>query len=201
MQTYQNINKIFLATILASTITYASGPIDIGFNLGYADMPYEHEGNIADVKSDNRLINTEVYATFGNIFSNKNVRPTLSYIHNSNSDFKNNTLLAGVNLYIPFEQVTLYTGFLAGYGELAWDDKHISGTTKNDMKSGSAVAGLQLGMELPISDSLSFNVNAKYLMHTYDMEVFISSSSSARYSHTGTSSLSVGLKYSFLGAN
>ncbi len=197
--TKKNINKLLFTSLLTVGILQANslGFDAIGLNVGYAYMPYTHSENKPDALFSKDFLNLELYTVLKNTFDDNRYKPTINYIYNVNNQFNNHSLLLGINRYFYLEEKKIYLGVLLGYGQLQWDKETISNTTKNDLEAGSIVGGLQGGIELLINKHLSFNINSKLLLHSYDMSIEDTPTYKAEYLHPYTASLSLGIKYSF----
>ena len=194
--------KLFLIGILSTSIIQADNfEIDsVGFNIGYAKMFYKQEDkkNPPSMKIDpnDNFLNIEAYTTF-TLFNIRTIKPTINYILNVNSQLTNHTILLGVNKYFNFENSNLYVGLLGGAGMLKWDYNPLSNTTTNDYTNTSFVGGLQTGVEYHLGEKLLFNVNLKYLMHDYEMQLIPSTLVHSTINHTSTASISLGLRFLF----
>ncbi len=198
----RTINKIFLIGVLSTNIALADTiALDsLGFNAGYAKMFYEQENKknppSTEINLNDDFLNLEAYTTF-TVFNSATIKPTINYILNINSEFTNHTLLMGVNKYFNFESYKLYAGALVGAGVLEWDYNPVGNTIANDYSATSFVGGLQVGAEYPLSDRLLLNINTKYLMHDYAMEITPSALTHTLITHNATASISIGLRFLF----
>ncbi len=200
MQNKRYISKLFISSLLFVNIVFADNIKfeSIGANIGYANMPYDLEGDVNNVNEPKvDLINVELYSTIKNVFENKTLVPSVHYIFSGNDDLNTHALLFGLNKYFLFENFSLYTGVVAGYGTLLWKDDPLKYTTNNNLSSSSLTGGLQSGIELPITKQVSFNINLKYLLHDYTIELKPLPTYTSELTHPSTASISIGLKWFF----
>jgi outer membrane protein OmpA-like peptidoglycan-associated protein len=200
MSNKQNIGKLLISSLLFATVAFAeSVKIEsIGANIGYANMNYSLKGNLKDIDEPSKhFLNFEIYSTIKNVFKNRTIIPSLHYIYNGNNDIDTHTLLLGLNKCFAFENFNLYTGILAGYGTLLWKENPIKYTNNNDFSSNSLVGGLQLGAEFPVTKQLKFNLNLKYLLHDYKIDLKPLPNYSSELLHPATASISLGFKWFF----
>lgn len=180
MQINQNIHKLIVVGLLTSGISLAAdvGVESMGFNAGITKITYIVDSQVTTTP---KTVGSsfELYSTLSNVFANKNIKPTFSYIYNRNSDVKNHTALVGLNQYYQFNYFDVYSGLLVGYGKLELN---------NDYSLKSVVGAAQVGLEFPMSQHFSFNFNSKFFVHNYESNL-----NSAPY----MVSASVGLKYTF----
>ena len=179
-------NIIMSATLLAQDSSVES----IGMNIGYAKMFYTGEKIDID-KPKTIFYNIELYSVINHFFENNNFKPTFNYIYSKNDAIDSNSIFVGLNRYDNFEKFDFYTGILLGYSEFKWN---FNDDEKNYSKKGPT-GGLHLGIEFPFSDALEFNINTKYLL--YQRKVNLQPQYDVKFTHTGTLSLSFGLKYIF----
>ncbi len=192
-------NILIFGLIYASVVSANSINIEsIGTNIGYSYINYNEEGNIKEINRPSQdFLNLELYLTIGNLFDDKTLVPSIHYLYNRNSDIDIHTLLFGLNKCFAFENFNLYTGIVAGYGTLLWKDNPIKYTTTNDFSSNSLVGGLQFGSEFPITEQLKFNLNLKYLLHDYKIDLKPLPNYSSALSHPTTASISLGFRWFF----
>jgi len=204
MRIFNKINSLILPSLLLSTLTVANDNIydnSIGFdavgaNIGYAHMYYDQSGSSVTHQPSADFLNFEIYTHLKNVFEDRSIKPTINYVLNTNSDMSNDTFLVGVNKFHYFDKFDAYYGALIGYGGLKWKYDPLVSSISNDLSSTSIVGGLQGGLEFPMTNSLSFNLNSKYLLHDYVMQVS-TPSQSAKFTHNATFSLALGLKWTF----
>jgi len=201
MTTVKFLLPTLIAIHLSSSLSYADKPsIDsIGVNIGYSKMVenFSTTGSIKNLEPNNNFTSAEIYMMLRDVFPDSTYRPTLNYIYSTNSNLTNQSLLIGLNKYFIRKNSSLYLGLLAGYGELKWDKSYIDSTLKNDLIANSIVYGAQVGLDAPVSEHISLNINVKYLLHDYTMDVEYTPTNTASYDHKSTTNISVGLKYSF----
>ncbi len=180
--------KWFLLATLSSLTMLSSNDIaieSIGINTGYSKIFYSSE-NLDIAKPTTHLYNLELYTIVENIFDTNTIKATLNYIYNKSDDLSDNNLLIGLNRYDKFDNFIFYSGLLVGYSQLEYqDDYFVDGLS----------IGIQMGTEFLFTDSLKFNINTKYLVPNYTIN--LAPKYSAKVTHTGTLSISIGLKYIF----
>ena len=192
MHLKKNITIFLLSNIITSTTLFSQDTEieSIGFNAGYSKMFYTSEKIDID-KPKTNFYNLELYTILNNFFTNNSFKPTLNYIYSKNKHIDSNSLFIGLNRYDNFEKFKFYTGLLIGYSELNWKfDNNEKKYTHNGV-----TGGFQIGMEFPFTDSLEFNIDTKYLL--YQRKVDLRPQYDVQFTHTGTLSLSFGLKYLF----
>ena len=124
------------------------------------------------------------------------MKPYLSYTYSSNTDLKHQYILAGVNKYYKHNIIQYYVGVLGGYGQLKWKYDPLNSSAKRDYEATSFIVGLQGGLDYPINDKFSLGLNAKYLFTDYETNLKTTNASSS-IEYNKTTSISVGLSYSF----
>jgi len=199
----KNINKIILLSTLTSSIVFSSEiSIDsVGFNLGVSNTPYSQEnpkGSITLGNTPDKQLNSyEVYTNLKSVYTNKTLKPYMSYTYSYNKDIKNQYILIGLSKYYTHKELKLYAGLLTGYGELKYKYNPLNSSKDNDYKANSLILGVQTGVNLPLSPSIALNVNAKYLYHDYKTSLEPNDTTKASITYKYTSSLGVGLLYKF----
>jgi OOP family OmpA-OmpF porin len=180
MRAGQSMNKLLVMGVFTSSLLLAGDNAveSIGFNAGITKLKYIVD---SQVTSTPKTVGSsfEGYVTLSNVFSNKNIKPSLHYIYNTNSDVKNHTGLIGLNQHYQFNYFNFYSGLLVGYGKLELN---------GDYSLKSVVGAAQVGLEFPMTQRFSFNFNSKFFVHNYESDL-----NSAPY----MMSASVGLKYTF----
>jgi len=179
-------NLIVSTVLLAQDISIKS----IGVNAGYSKMFYTSEKIDID-KPKTSFYNLELYTIINHLFDNNHFRPTINYIYSKNDAIDSNSFFIGVNRYDNFKKFDFYTGILLGYSELKWEYSSNEPTYSNIGPTG----GFQVGMEFPFTKLLQFNVNTKYML--YQRTVDLQPEYDVKFTHTGTLSLSFGIKYLF----
>jgi opacity protein-like surface antigen len=87
-----------------------------------------------------------------------------------------------------------YVGVLAGYSQLTWDKNPITVFQSFETTSTSYLFGIQAGIEIPLTESLSFSSKYQFMLHDHILDVRnISSAITNKNAHN----LLVGLKYEF----
>ena len=187
-----NISLFLLSNIITSTTLFSKDTTieSIGFNAGYAKMFYTSE-KIDINKPKTNFYNLELYTIADNFFDNNSFKPTLNYIYTKNKNIDSNSFFIGLNRYDSFDNFKFYTGLLLGYSDLNWK---FNDNEKRYSNSG-ATGGFQIGMEFPFTNALEFNINTKYLL--YQRKIDLQPQYDIKFTHTGTLSLSFGLKYIF----
>ena len=182
---------LLLTTLSSLSMLYADDIAieSIGLNTGYSKIFYSSE-HLDVTKPTTNLYNIELYTIIENIFDTDTIRTTLNYIHNKSNDLSDNNFLVGLNRYDEFDNFTFYSGFLLGYSQLKYQKEYsVSGLT----------AGVQIGTEFSFTDRWKLNINAKYLVSNYTLN--LAPEHTAKFTHTGTLSTSIGLKYLFFTDN
>jgi hypothetical protein len=141
----------------------------IGLSVGLSKL-YDKKTNIIFPYTEpkERFDAYELFTTFNGICDDENTKPYLSYTYTTNSDFKEQHLLVGINRYFQTpHDAELYAGVVVGYGELKWKYNPI-GSQDNDFTATSWMGGVQAGLEYAITDSFALHLNTKALMHNYE---------------------------------
>lgn len=200
------IKTITVSTLLASSSLFASDSFinSFGINLGKSHTSYDQKdkngaiilGNNPD-KSFNSL---ELYLTLNpmlDMCKENNMKPYISLTHSRNSDLKHQYLLVGVNKYYSSQdtKLELYAGLLGGYGQVDWRYDPLNNSTRKNIDANSFIGGLQVGINYPIAEKLSLNLNSKYLLHNYETNLK-TSNAVATIEHDATATISLGLEYS-----
>ena len=196
------MKKLLTISLLTSSLMFASEvSIDsVGLNIGKANSDYSQRnssGSITLGNNPDKTFNTfELFSTLTGL-EKYDMKPYISYTYSSNEELKHQYLLLGLNKYYKIKKVDFYAGILLGYGELKYKYNPLNNTKENDFNSSSIIGGIQAGIEYPFNNNLSLNINTKYLGHNYETILAPNSTTSAELKHHSTSSLSIGLKYSF----
>jgi hypothetical protein len=194
-----NITKSLITLSLITSSLVASSLDSIGINVGVANSnshQTNHNGIITLGNEPDESFNSyEIYGTLKKELLN--MKPTLSYTYSSNDELKHQYLLVGLTKYYKLTKASLYAGLLGGYGELQYKYNPLNNSKSNDYTSTSLLAGIQVGIEYPITNSLDFNLNTKALYHNYDAQLNPNNTATAELSHNTTKSIAVGMKYSF----
>lgn len=192
------MKKILLTTLMGSTLLIAQDiSIDkLGVNLGLSNLDYtqkDHQGSIIlGNQPDTRFTSFEAYTTLNGVFENKDIKPYISYTYGSNSEFKNQYLLVGVNEYYKQKHYELYAGVLGGYGQLQWKYNPLNSTTDNKYDANSFLVGLQGGLDYPLTEKLNLGLNAKYLYNQYKTHLYPTSTTYSTIEHQPLITLSLG---------
>jgi hypothetical protein len=194
-----NITKSLITLSLITSSLVASSLDSIGINVGVANSnshQTNHNGIITLGNEPDESFNSyEIYGTLKKELLH--MKPYLSYTYSSNDELKHQYLLVGLTKYYKLTKASLYAGLLGGYGELRWKYNPLNNSKSNDYTSTSLLAGIQVGIEYPITNSLAFNLNTKALYHNYDAQLNPNNTATAELSHNTTKSIAVGMKYSF----
>jgi len=198
----KKIKYIIPSLVVLSSLVSADVSVDsLGAHLGYSNFKTTQtnmQGSITLAKQpDEGYLYGELYILLNGAFEDKSIKPTLNYMISKNSDFLNNTLMAGVNKYHYFESFDVYYGALLGYGFQNWDYNPINNTKDNKNKATSFVGAVQLGVEYPVTKKLFLDFNAKLYKHNYETRLEPSSGVKADINHPSSYSLAIGLRYAF----
>ena len=191
--------SLFGSMLLGSDISVNS----VGINLGKSHSSYDQEnlsGNIILGKTpDESFDSIEVYMTVNNLFERNDIKPYLSYNYSKNDDLKHQYVLLGLNKYYNPKDTksVLYAGVLGGYGELRWKYDPLNSSKNTNVDAASFMAGIQLGMNYPLSSNVSLGLNGKYLFHDYETKLNPSTGVFSKINHEDTSVISLGLEYKF----
>lgn len=199
------IKTIALSTILASSTLLANDSLinQMGINLGKSSTDFSQKdktGSISLGNNPDKSFNSiEVFTILNpltDICKEYNMKPYASYTYSSNSELKHQYLLVGVNKYYKPSKlpVELYAGVVVGYGQIDWKYKPLS--TDNNVDANSLIGGVQAGLNYPLNEKLSLNVNSKYLIHDYKTNLKTSNAQST-IEHDSTATISMGLVYKF----
>jgi len=196
------LNKITVSLLVASSPIHADLSVDsIGLNAGSSQINTKQTNLVGSItlanEPDAQYIHGELYALIGGFFEDKSYKPSVHYLLSKNSEFTNHLFMAGINKYFLFEDYHLYAGLLVGQGILNWKYNPISGTNDNDKNLQSIVGALQVGAEYKVTEHFSLGVNAKYYLHDYQTVLEPSIGASADINHNSSSSISLGMRYSF----
>ena len=199
----KNINKIVLLSAFASSLLLSSEiALDsIGLNLGKSHASYSQENHIGSItlgnEPDKTFSSYELYTVLKSVYTNKTIKPYISYTYSSNTDLKHQYVLVGLNKYYKHNTLDLYAGVLAGYGQLDWRYNPLNSSKDNTYNAYSFIGGIQAGIEYPLENNLALNINAKYLYHDYETKLEPSASARSTLTHDYTASFGVGLSYKF----
>jgi len=194
------LQKIILLSGLVSGCLLADISLDrVGGNIGIGYSDYSQKTNTINLQSNNPSKNfsaLEVDGTFNGVFTNKSLQPFVSYTYSNNSDLTHQYLLAGVNKYYPHNDIIYYAGVYTGYSLFQWDYNPMNSTKENTYTSKSPLLGIQGGVEYPINENLSFDINLKTMIHDHNTQLE-SNSITDEINHDTTFFGGIGLVYRF----
>ena len=196
----KTINKIILASLLSTTLLPAIEINSIGVNLGTSKMQADKTdiaGSIAlNTSPEENYTHGEIYILVDGFTEDTNIKASLNYINNSNSDIKNNILMVGINKYYKIDDYNVYTGLLLGVAHLEWRTNPMNNTTSNNYTAESIVGALQLGVEYKLDNNIALGLNAKYYISDYTTNLNIGTRE-AEITSKNNHSLAFGIRYSF----
>jgi len=183
------------------TTTLPAIEIDsIGLNLGVSNIANEKKdttGSITLTKTPQEsYTHSELYMLVDGFIEDKTIKASLNYINNTNSDFKNNILMLGINKYYQLDSYNIYTGILVGIGHQEWKYNPLANTTNTNYTTSSGVGAIQIGAEYNLQNNIALGLNTKYYLSNYTTNLDIGENSS-EITHKSSYSLSFGLRYSF----
>lgn len=73
-------------------------------------------------------------------------------------------------IYLP-NQYNPYIGALVGYSQLTWNADPTEVANSFDKKATSYLIGLQTGLEVPLTDTLSLSAKYQFMLHDYILDV------------------------------
>lgn len=196
------LNKVIPSLVLVSSLVKADTiAIDsIGVNLGISNIATQQTDVVGSItlntSQKESYTNSELYMLVNGSEEDKSVKMSLNYINNSNSEFKNNILMIGINRYYQIDNYNIYTGFLVGLGHLEWQKNPIQNTTNKNLTAGSIVGALQLGAEYKLDTNIVLGLNTKYYRSNYTTKLDIGTNES-EVTHKNSYSLAFGVRYFF----
>ena len=146
---------------------------------------------------DKQYSSYELYTILKSVYTNKTIKPYISYTYSKNEDIKNQYILVGLSKYYKHKDINLYATLLTGYGELKYRYNPLNSSKDNSNDANSFIVGIQTGVNLPISSSVSINIKSKYLYNDYETKIEPSDTIKSSLTHSYTTNLSVGLVYGF----
>ena len=193
----KQIYKSFgVGLFLLSTNLVASSLNSIGINLGNSHTGYSQidtKGTTTLGNEPDTLYKTiELYLALQDTHY-ENIKHYLSFNYGYNDELKHQYILGGINRY--FEN--FYVGVLIGYGELTWKYDPINNAKDKNYNANSILAGIQIGYDIPLSNSISLGLNSKVLFHNYETTIEPTNEISSQITHNYTANVGVGIKYSF----
>lgn len=194
------IQKIMPLYLLVTSFALASDiAVDsLGLNIGTSNSSYSQTNNSGTIvlgnEPDKSFNSYEFYATLKNDIYG--MKPYVSYTYSNNSDLKHQYLLAGLNKYYQYKKITLYAGVVGGYGQLDWKYDPLNNSQKKIEDTNSFIAGIQVGVEYPLSNKFAVSLNSKYLIHDYETDLKTTNATST-IKHDSSFLVSIGVKYSF----
>ena len=196
------MRKIVLITSLASVLFASDISINtLGFNLGISHSDYSQKDNQGSItlgnKPDKIYKAGEVYTTLNGLLKNSTMKPYVSLTYSTNTELKHQYLLAGVNKYYKINNLDIYAGILAGYGELTWKYDPLNSSKNKDYTSTSPMIGIQGGILFPYRKNIQIGINAKYMLSNYKTNLEPTSSISSEIIHNRVSFIGIGFNFSF----
>ena len=198
------LHNTILYPLLLSTSILSANSLHIeslGVNVGTASIKatqHNTSGTIILPKQPEKsFLSAEVYALVDGIFDDKNKKLTLNYIYSTNSDIAEHNILIGINQYYTYKKYDFYVGGLAGISRLKWKYNPLNNAKDTDYYSTSFTAGLQAGMEYPLTNKLLIGLNTKYLYSRHKANLNPSTGVSANLTHYNFFDFGVGLRYKF----
>lgn len=190
--------KKILASILLTTSLYSMEMSNIGVNVLSTYMDYTKRDKTGSIslgdKPNKELVSFEFFTVLDSL-KYEDLKPEISYIYSNNSKFVNHLFLLGYNKYFKLiKSSQLYAGVLLGYGELRWHYDPFTNSSSKNVDSDSIVGGIQLGIDMPINQMVSLNINGKYLSSKYETSLS-SGNAYSTITHNLTTSLGVGLVF------
>lgn len=201
----KQLKLIFLPLLASSSLLASEVSLEqVGLNIGASHSSYskkDHSGSIVLGNEPAESFNSfEVFTTLKPLTSmckEKNMKPYISYAYSKNDDLKHQYLLAGINKYYMLKEYSFYSGALLGYGELDWKYDPLNTSKSKNIDANSFIIGVQGGFDYLVKTNITVGVNVKYLLHDYKTKLNPSDGVSSTIEHKSTSSISLGIKYSF----
>jgi len=203
------LKTTLLSTLIASSNLLANGNESwlyaIGTNVGVSNTSYDQinkSGSITLIDKPKKSFNSlELYTILNpltDLCKEYNMKPYISYTHSQNSDLKHQYLLVGLNKYYKpsTTDIELYARVLGGYGQIDWKYDPLNDSNKKNVDANSFIGGIQVGVNYPLNEKISLNLNSKYLLHNYETKLK-TTNATAIIEHDSTASIGVGLEYSF----
>jgi len=196
-------NTILYPLLLTSSLLFAEAlhVESVGVNVGVASIEAKQSNTSGTItlahQPDESFASAELYALIDGVFEDKSKKITTNYIYSSNSDIQEHNLLLGVNKYYEYKKYNLYAGALAGISRLKWKYNPINNAKDKDFYSTSFTAGVQGGVEYPLSNTLLIGINAKYLYSGHKANLNPSTGVSGDIKHHNLFALNLGVRVSF----
>ena len=195
-------SKIIASILLISSISQASEiAIDsIGVNLGISNIKAKQTNKAGSLtltnSPDESYTNSELYILVDGFTEDKSIKASLNYINSTNSEFKNNLLMIGINKYYKLNNYNLYAGVLVGMGHLEWKYNPLLNPTKENFTTASGVGAIQAGAEYKLTKNLNLGLNTKYYRSNYATSIELGDNYS-EIKHSSSYSLAFGVRYFF----
>ena len=194
------VNKIILSSLLATTILPAIEIDSLGVNLGVSNISAKQSNKVGVINLNSSpkesYTHGELYMLIDGLTDDETIKASINYINSTNSDFKNNILMVGINKYYQIDKYNIYTGVLLGAGHLEWKTDPIPTTKTTDLTAGSVVGALQVGAEYQVQNNIALGLNTKYYLSNYTTKLNVGTNK-AEITHKSSYSLSVGVRYFF----
>jgi peptidoglycan-associated lipoprotein len=196
------INKLALLSMITSTALFGEITTDrLGLHLGYGTIAYDKsdkQGTIDMEKPETSFFPAiEIFGTFNGVLKNQTLKPFVSYTYLSNDDFKQHYLLAGINKYYPNNNLTYYAGAYTGISSLKWQYDPLKTAKDKEPTSNALILGVQGGLEYPLKDNLSLDLNFKGMYHNHQTDLEPSSDISSEVTSDYSTFVGIGLVYAF----
>jgi hypothetical protein len=198
------INKLALLSLVACSSLLAEVSIEkIGTHIGYGTISYDKSDKQGVIVMDKPKTNfspvIEIFGVFDGIMENETLKPFISYTYQSNDDFKQQYLLVGINKYYPDNSITYYGGVYTGISSLKWKYDPLNSSNDKKPTSNALVVGLQGGLEYPINERLSLDINLKGMYHNHQTELEPSDGVKSEINFDYSTFVGIGLVYVFGG--
>lgn len=198
----KNIIKLTLMSLLTCSTLYSQITIEkLGVHIGHGTISYDKkdiDGIITMNKPDTSYFPAlEIFGVINGGFDDATLKPFASYTYLGNDDFKQQYILAGLNKYYFYNNCTYYTGVYGGISSLKWKYDPLN-SSKDTKPTSTAIAfGVQGGLEYPMADRLSFDLNIKAMWHGHHTDLEPSDGVKGEIDYLYSTFLGAGIVYSF----
>jgi|GEM_PF-2466275 len=86
-----------------------------------------------------------------------------------------------------------YIGLIVGYTQLTWDEEPYVATVNKDLSSTGLAYGLQIGLEMPVTETISLLAKYQYMKHDQQIEILRENS----IDHEEQHNIMMGVNYAF----
>jgi len=188
---------LFTTSVLLNAVEIS----EVGLNIGISSSSYTQENKVGTLtlsnEPDEDFTNIALYSTLSDKSISENIRADIELNYATNSEFKHQYYLIGINYYHNIDSYLLYGGLVLGYGQLSWHYDPLSRSKNIDEKTNSFISGVQVGIKYNVSERYVLNFIGRYLSHNYKTLLTPDDTLESVVKHDSSTSFLFGIGYCF----